>query len=48
MGEDQLPLLELTNDIAGWFNRTYDRVFLECSHRLSEVPRLMGTTARPR
>ena len=43
VGEDQLPLLELTNDIAGWFNRTYDRVFLECSHRLSEVPRLMGT-----
>ena len=43
VGEDQLPLLELTNDIAGWFNRTYARVFLECSHRLSEVPRLMGT-----
>ncbi|MDE2815846.1 MAG: tryptophan--tRNA ligase, partial [Chloroflexota bacterium] len=43
VGEDDLPLLELSNDIAGWFNRTYDRVFLECTHRLSEVPRLMGT-----
>jgi len=43
VGEDQLPLLELTNDIGGWFNRTYERLFLECTYRLSQVPRLVGT-----
>ncbi len=43
VGEDQLPLLELTNDVAGWFNRTYAPVFLECFGKLSPVPRLVGT-----
>jgi tryptophanyl-tRNA synthetase len=41
-GEDQLPLLELTREIARDFNRAYGKVFVEPIGRLGKVARLVG------
>jgi tryptophanyl-tRNA synthetase len=43
VGEDQLPLLEITNEIVRRFNRTYDTdVLLEAKAVLGKVDRLVG------
>jgi tryptophanyl-tRNA synthetase len=43
VGEDQLPHLRDTNDIAKMFNRTYEDTFSYCEPLLGEVGRLVGT-----
>lgn len=44
VGEDQLPLLEQTNEIVRKFNRIYKTDILkECEVYLSKCPRLVGT-----
>lgn len=44
VGEDQLPLLEQTNEIVRRFNRIYNTTILkECRPVLSNVSRLIGT-----
>lgn len=42
VGQDQLPHLEATNDIARRFNRTYVPTFSECSGLVGEIGRLVG------
>ena len=43
VGEDQCPLLELTNEIVRRFNRIYHTSCLkECTPYLSQTPRLIG------
>lgn len=43
VGEDQLPMLEQTNEIVRKFNHTYKTdVLVECEAVLSETKRLMG------
>ncbi len=43
VGEDQLPMIEQTNEIVRTFNRTYNTNLLkECKAYLSEAPRLIG------
>lgn len=47
VGEDQLPMIEQTNEIIRKFNRTYNKdVLVECRALLTEVPRLPGTDGR--
>jgi tryptophanyl-tRNA synthetase len=43
VGEDQLPHLRDTNDIAKVFNSTYKNTFVLCEPLLGEVCRLVGT-----
>ena len=44
VGEDQLPVLEQTNEIVRKFNSTYGKnVLIECEGLLSDVKRLPGT-----
>lgn len=44
VGEDQLPMLEQTNEIVRKFNHTYKtNVLVECEAVLSKVKRLVGT-----
>ena len=43
VGEDQLPHIEMTRDIAGKFNRTYGNVFPEPQAMVGRVGRLVGT-----
>jgi len=43
VGEDQLPILEQTNEIVRAFNRTYNtNALVECQALISAVPRLPG------
>ncbi len=42
VGEDQLPHIEQTREIARKFNSTYKKVFNEPKALLSETPRLLG------
>lgn len=43
VGDDQLPMIELTNEIVRRFNRIYDTDCLrECQPYLSHAPRLVG------
>lgn len=43
VGADQLPLIEITNDIARRFNQTYDvQALKSCEPLLSPYPRLIG------
>lgn len=42
VGEDQLPHIELTREIARKFNSTYGEVFNEPKPKIGEVPRLIG------
>lgn len=42
VGEDQLPHIELTREIARRFNKTYDKVFRLPSGKLTNFPRLPG------
>jgi len=46
VGEDQLPHLELTREIARRFNYFYKPIFPEPQPILSEVPELIGTDGR--
>lgn len=42
VGEDQVPHLEETNQIARRFNNLYGKTFLECKPKVGEVGRLPG------
>lgn len=47
VGEDQLPMIEQTNEIVRSFNRTYNcSVLVEPKAMLSSVPRLPGTDGK--
>jgi tryptophanyl-tRNA synthetase len=46
VGEDQLPHIELTREIARRFNQLYGEVFPEPKVLLTETPRLLGTDGR--
>lgn len=46
VGEDQLPHIELTRDLAQRFNRTYGEVFVIPEALLSEAKRIRGTDGR--
>lgn len=46
VGEDQLPHLELTREIARRFNYFYKPIFPEPQAKLSQVPALVGTDGR--
>lgn len=46
VGEDQLPHLELTREIARRFNRLYGKVFPEPMAKLTQSPRLLGLDRR--
>lgn len=46
VGEDQLPHIELTREIARRFNQLYGEVFPEPKALLTETPRLLGTDGR--
>ena len=43
VGEDQMPHIEMTREIARKFNRTYGEVFPEPDGLVGRVPRLVGT-----
>ena len=40
VGEDQLAHIELTRDIARWFNRQYSPIFIEPKTKVGRIPRL--------
>ncbi len=42
VGQDQIQHVELTRDIARWFNNRYGDFFPEVKHVLTEVPKVMG------
>lgn len=46
VGEDQLPHIEMTREIARKFNRTYGEVFPEPNPLVGRVPRLVGTDGK--
>ncbi len=46
VGEDQLPHLEISREIARRFNHLYEEVFPEPEPKLAEVPRLPGLDGR--
>ena len=43
VGEDQVPHIEMTREIARKFNRLYGEVFPEPGALVGRIPRLMGT-----
>ena len=47
VGEDQVPMIEQTNEIVRCFNRVYGKnILVECSAILSDAPRLPGTDGK--
>ncbi len=46
VGEDQLPMIEQTNEIVEKFNRFYGEVFLKVEALISTTPRLKGTDGK--
>jgi len=46
VGKDQLPHLELTNDIAEKFNKLYSNTFKTIKPLLTDIPKLLGIDAR--
>ncbi len=47
IGEDQLPHLELTREVARRFNHLYGKnIFPDCEAILTQTPRLLGTDGR--
>ena len=46
VGEDQLPHLEITRDIARRFNHLYEKIFPEPKALLTESPKLLGIDGR--
>ncbi len=46
VGKDQIPHLELTNDIAGKFNKLYGNIFKEIKPLLTRASKLLGIDGR--
>ncbi len=46
VGEDQVPHVEITREIARRFNYFYGKVFVEPRHMLTETPRILGLDRR--
>lgn len=46
VGEDQLPHIEITREIARRFNHLYEETFPEPEPKLGEVPKLLGLDGR--
>ncbi len=46
VGEDQLPHIEITREIARRFNNLYKPTFIEPKALLTEAPKLLGTDGR--
>jgi len=46
VGKDQLPHLELTNDIVAKFNKLYGNIFKEIRSVLTKMPKLLGIDGR--
>jgi tryptophanyl-tRNA synthetase len=42
VGQDQVQHIELTRDIARWFNKKYGEFFPETKHKLTEIPKVMS------
>ncbi|MBI4426875.1 MAG: tryptophan--tRNA ligase [Candidatus Magasanikbacteria bacterium] len=42
VGQDQIQHVELTRDIARWFNNRFDNYFPETKHLLTDVPKVMS------
>lgn len=42
VGQDQIQHVELTRDIARWFNNKYGEFFPEVQHKLTNVPKVMS------
>ncbi len=42
VGQDQVQHVELTRDIARWFNKKFDTYFPEVKHVLTETPKIMS------
>ncbi len=42
VGQDQIQHVELTRDIARWFNKKYDKYFPETKHLLTKIPKVMS------
>lgn len=42
VGQDQVQHVELTRDIARWFNNKYGQFFPEVKHLLTDVPKVMS------
>ncbi len=42
VGQDQIQHVELTRDIARWFNNRYEPYFPETKHLLTETPKVMS------
>lgn len=42
VGQDQVQHVELTRDIARWFNTRYKKIFPETKHLLTETPKVMS------
>jgi len=46
VGQDQVQHIEMTRDMAGYFNQTYGEVFPLPEYRLDRVPKVPGTDGR--
>lgn len=46
VGKDQVPHIELTNDIAAKFNSLYKNIFPSVKPLLTEIPKLLGIDGR--
>lgn len=46
VGEDQVPHLEETNKIARKFNQQYKQIFVECTPKVGDVGKLVGTNGK--
>ncbi len=42
VGQDQVQHVELTRDIARWFNHRYEKYFPETKAKLTEIPKVMS------
>ncbi|HTO87339.1 MAG TPA: tryptophan--tRNA ligase [Thermoanaerobaculia bacterium] len=46
VGQDQVQHIEMTRDMAGYFNQTYRKVFPMPEHRLDRAPTVPGTDGK--
>jgi tryptophanyl-tRNA synthetase len=46
VGQDQVQHIEMTRDMAGYFNQTYRQVFPLPTHRLDQVPTVPGVDGK--
>ncbi|HAT03455.1 MAG TPA: tryptophan--tRNA ligase [Candidatus Magasanikbacteria bacterium] len=42
VGQDQIQHVELTRDVARWFNKRYQEYFPETKHLLTQIPKVMS------